>query len=68
MAIPVLDEALGFVRDVLGDNPIVKAVGGVISVETLDAGEPLRASDVLLVVDSFLGALPPKKRKPPALA
>jgi hypothetical protein len=58
MAIPVLDAALGMVRQALGDNPIVTAVGGVISVETIEAGEPLRASDVLLVVDMFLGALP----------
>jgi len=29
-------------------------------VETIEAGEPLRALDVLLVVDMFLGALPPQ--------
>jgi len=58
VAVPVLDAALGMVREALGDNPVVNAVGGVISVETIEAGEPLRASDVLLVVDMFLGALP----------
>lgn len=59
VAIHVLDAALGMVREALGDNPVVRAVGGVISVETIEAGEPLRASDVLLVVDMFLGSLPP---------
>jgi hypothetical protein len=58
MAIPVLDAALDMVRGALGNNPIVNAVAGVISVETIEAGEPLRASDVLLVADMFLGALP----------
>ncbi len=58
IAIPVLDAALGMVREALGDNSVVNAVGDVISVDTIEAGEPLRASDILLVVDMFLGALP----------
>jgi hypothetical protein len=58
MAIPVLDAALGIVRELLGDNPVVTAAGGVISVQTIAEGEPLRDTDVLLVVGMFLSALP----------
>lgn len=65
LAVPVVDAAFGYVKEVLGDDPVVSAIGGVISVEALASAEPLRASDVLLVVDAFLGALPPKRRNPP---
>lgn len=61
VAVPVLDAALAQVREALPDNPVIAAVGGVISADTLAEGEPLRAVDVLVVVTAFLGALPPQQ-------
>lgn len=60
MAIPVLDEALKAVKGVLAGDPIVARMSDVISVETIDEGDPLRAVDVLMVVSTLKGRLGPE--------
>jgi hypothetical protein len=59
-AIRVLDAAVASAREVLGSDPVVSVISDVISPEAFEAGEPLRAADVLLVIDALLGALPPQ--------
>jgi hypothetical protein len=44
----------------LGDDPVVAAVGGIISVETIEAGEPVRAIDALLVAQQLDAAIGPR--------
>src|SRR5665213_2223778 len=61
MAIPVLDAAIGEVRALVPDSPIIAQVSDIISPENVAGGEPIRAVDVLVVVDILLGALPPKR-------
>lgn len=58
LAIPALDAALSAIRDLIPDNPVTSRVQDIISPEAVAAGEPIRAVDVLVVVDLLLGALP----------
>jgi hypothetical protein len=61
MALPVLDAVIESVRLVLPDDPVVKAVRGILSPEQVAAGEPIRAADALLVarqLDAAIGAYP----------
>jgi hypothetical protein len=62
IAIPTLDAALSAVRDLAPDNPVVASVRDVISTEAVEEGEPIRATDVLLVVTTLLAVTP----QPPA--
>jgi hypothetical protein len=62
MALPVFDAVVEAIKDGIGrDNPVVRSVAGVISPETIEAGEPIRAADALLVakmLDAELGRRP----------
>lgn len=62
IAIPVFDAAVEAIKDDLGrDNPVVAAVAGIISPETVAAGEPIRAADALVVakmLDAEIGPHP----------
>lgn len=60
MALPVVDAALSSVRGMLAGNAILDTVRDVISPDSITDGEPVRAVDVLMVVDVLLGALPPQ--------
>jgi hypothetical protein len=53
IALPVLDAAIEDIKSALGDDPIVRAVAGIISAETIEAGEPIRVVDALLVVEQL---------------
>jgi hypothetical protein len=63
MALPVLDAVVEAIKDDIGrDNPVVKAVAGVISPETIEAWEPIRTADALIVakmLDAEIGRRPP---------
>ncbi len=62
IALPVLDAVIESVRSALPDNPVVEAVRGIVSPEQIASGEPIRASDALLVakqLDAAIGDLPP---------
>lgn len=61
VALRPLDAALAAVRELIPDDPILTQVSDVISVESIEEGEPLRAVDVLVVVDILLGALPQRR-------
>jgi hypothetical protein len=52
--IAAVDAALSVVRD----SAVVSKVHDIISPETIEAGDPVRAVDVLLVVGILLSALP----------
>jgi CRISPR/Cas system-associated protein Cas7 (RAMP superfamily) len=62
MAVPVFDAVIEAVKDDIGrNNPVVAAVAGVISAETIEAGEAIRAADALLVakmLDAEIGPRP----------
>jgi hypothetical protein len=60
MALPVLDAAIDDIKAALGDDPVVLAVAGIISPETIEAGEPVRAVDALLVVEQLDAAIGPR--------
>jgi len=62
IAIPVLDAALSAVRDLAADNSVVASVRDVISAEAVEEGEPVRATDILLVVTTLLAVLPEPHR------
>ncbi len=53
IALPVLDAVLESVRDVLPNDQVVRAMRGVISVEQIESGEPVRAIDALLVAQQL---------------
>ena len=65
IAVPVVDAVISAARNVLPtDNPVVAAIHDVISVETIDEGEPIRAIDALYVVSQLEVALRPHQRGP----
>jgi hypothetical protein len=55
-AVLVLDGVLRAAREVVPDNPTVKGLHDVVSVESVLKGEPLRAVDALLVTDQLIGS------------
>jgi hypothetical protein len=65
-AIPALDAALTAIRDLIPDSPVISLIRDLISPEAIQAGEPVRAVDVLIVVDILLYALPsPQEQEGP---
>jgi hypothetical protein len=63
LAIPALDAALSAIRDLIPDGSVISRVRDLIPVEAIQEGEPVRASDVLLVVDILLSALLPRSEQ-----
>jgi hypothetical protein len=65
MALPVFDAVIEAIKDDIGrDNPVVASVAGVISPETIAAGDPIRAADALLVakmLDAEIGPYPMRR-------
>jgi hypothetical protein len=57
IALPTLDAVVAQARDLVPDSPVVSRIGDVISPNAVLTGEPLRASDALIVVDTLSGAL-----------
>ena len=58
MALPVLDAVVASVRQFVAvDDPVLDAVRDVL-VEVVESGEPVRATDALLVVSQLLAAIP----------
>jgi hypothetical protein len=61
IALPVLDAVIEAARMARPDDPVVQAARGIISPEQIEAGEPVRAADALLVakqLDAAIGAYP----------
>ena len=62
IALPVMDAVIEAVRQVLPENhPVVKAARSVMSPELIESGEPVRATDALVVakqLDTAIGSPP----------
>jgi len=65
IALPVLDAVIEEVKTAIGDDPVVIAIAGIISADTIAAGEPIRAIDALLVAEQLNAAI---GRRPIAVA
>lgn len=57
IALPVLDAAIEDIKAAIPNDPVVIAVAGIISPETFEAGEPIRAVDALLVAEQLDAAI-----------
>jgi hypothetical protein len=57
IALPVLDAVLKAVKDTLGDHLVVAQMYDIISVESIEEGEPIRAVDAYLVAGMLMKAL-----------
>lgn len=57
IAISVLDAVFNDIKSTLGDDPVVTAVEEIISPERIEAGEPIRAADALLVAEQLNAAI-----------
>src|SRR5438270_9899747 len=57
MALPVIDAVLAYARSVLPGDPVVGAVGEVISADNIGLGEPMRAAELLLVASQLREAV-----------
>jgi hypothetical protein len=63
IALPVFDAVLEAVKGDIGrDNPVVQAVAGIVSPETIEAGEPIRAADALMVAKMLEAEIGPRPR------
>ena len=65
IALPVLDVVIEETKAALGSDPVVAAVSGIISADTIAEGEPIRAADALLVAEQPSAAFGPR---PPVIA
>lgn len=63
IALAPLDAALSSIRDLIPNNPVLAQIEDVISPTAVEAGEPMRAVDVLIVVDLMFAVL----KQPPSL-
>lgn len=59
MAVPVLDAVITGVRQLLPESGVVQAAREVISPEAVDFGDPVRAVDLLFMVNQLYAAMPP---------
>jgi hypothetical protein len=62
IAVPVLDATLGEIKAAKPDDAVVKSIVDVVSADTIGAGEPIRAADMLVVakqLDAAIGPRPP---------
>jgi hypothetical protein len=57
MALPVIDAVLEAAKEILPGDPVIATMRQVVSPEAVAEGEPLRAVDVLVVVDQLHAAL-----------
>src|ERR687891_61244 len=57
MALPVIDAVLEAAKEFLPGDPVIATMREVVSPESVAEGEPLRAVDVLVVVDQLHAAL-----------
>lgn len=61
IALPVLDAALDDVRVAIPDDPVVRALVGIMSADFIGSGDPIRAADMLVVarqLDAAIGDRP----------
>jgi len=63
IAVPVLDALLDACTGFVADDPVVKAIDGLITPDSVESGV-LRAVDAALVVHQLAAALGPRARDP----
>lgn len=61
IAVPVLDALLEACKQHVADDPVVRAIDGLITADSIEAGS-LRAVDAALVVHQLAAALGPERR------
>lgn len=62
IAVPVLAASLEAIKEAKPDDPVVKALVDLMSADFIGAGEPIRAADMLVIVeqlDAAIGSRPP---------
>jgi hypothetical protein len=64
IAVRPVGAALPAAQDLVPDSNVLLEIDEVMSVETIEAGEPMRATDVLTVVEMMLAALPSESEPP----
>lgn len=57
IALPVLDEVLSHAKAVIGDDALVNRIADILSPETIEIGEPIRALDALIVAEQLMARL-----------
>jgi|SRR5680860_257481 len=65
IAVPVLEALLEACKEFVADDPVVLAIDGLVTPESVESGS-LRALDAALVVHQLAAALGPEKPPPPA--
>jgi hypothetical protein len=65
IALPVLDACITALRDVARDDPVISRMPDPYSVESIAAGEPVRAVDALVVLGQIIAVI---GRVPPFIA
>ena len=65
IAVPVLDARIEALREVVADDPVVSRMQDVISTETVEAGEPIRAVDALVVLGQIIAVIGPCRQGSP---
>jgi hypothetical protein len=64
LAVPAVDAALSAVRPLIANTNVMAKVADVISPDTIEQGEPVRAIDLRVVVNLMLAELPPPPPPP----
>jgi hypothetical protein len=64
IAVPVLDALLQACKDFVPNDPVARAIDGLVTPESVESGS-LRALDAALVVGQLAAALGPEKPAPP---
>lgn len=65
IAVPVLDALLDACKQYVGEDPVVRAIDGLVTPESVESGS-LRAVDAALVVHQLAAAIGPEKLPPRA--
>lgn len=66
IAVPVLDALLEACKRFVPDDPVVAAIDGLVTPDSVESGA-LRAVDAALVVGQLAAALGPEQRVPPPM-
>jgi hypothetical protein len=59
IALPVLDAALTSIKGEVADDPVVRAMVDLLSADFIGSGDPVRAADMLVIVEQLDAAIGP---------
>ncbi|GIG93157.1 hypothetical protein [Plantactinospora endophytica] len=60
IALPVLDAALGAIKQSIPHDPVVKALVDLMSADFIGSGDTVRAADMLVVAEQLDAAIGPR--------